>query len=147
MGCRFLQLADRVGDGDCRYLLGAMEQLVVGEAKSRLLAKVPLLWQALYESDVVEEETFLEWAKKGSKKFVSRDENKEVQAKAAPFIKWLAEAETESDEDDDDDEDAVEFESQQSPVKANGAPPKISARKAAATNGNDDADDIDIDDI
>lgn len=66
--------------------------------------------QALYEADVVEEETFIEWSKKGSKKFVSKEENKEIQTAAAPFIKWLEEAEEESDDEDGDEADvAVPF--------------------------------------
>lgn len=132
-----------------RYLLGAMEQLVVGEARAKLLAKVPIIFQSLYEADVVEEEAFLDWARKGSKKFVSRDENKEVQAKAEPFIKWLQEAEEESDEDEDDDDD-VEFEKETPPpppaktavLKTNGATPAAAAKVAE-----DDDDDLDIDDI
>ena len=54
----------------------------------------------------------MEWAKKGSKKYVSKETSVEIHTKAAPFIKWLQEAEEEEsseDEDDDDDELEVSF--------------------------------------
>ena len=38
-----------------------------------------------------------------SKKYVSKEVAKDIHEKAAPFIKWLAEAEEESSESEDDD--------------------------------------------
>jgi len=43
-----------------------------------------------------------------SSKYVSREENKEVRAKAAPFLKWLKEAEEESDGGGDEEDDGIE---------------------------------------
>ena len=43
-----------------------------------------------------------EWAKKVSKKNVSKETSAKIHEKAQPFIKWLKEAEEESESDDDE---------------------------------------------
>ena len=48
-------------------------------------------------------QVFLDWAKKPSKKYVSKEVSTQILAKAAPFIQWLGEAEEESSEEEDDD--------------------------------------------
>lgn len=57
--------------------------------------------QQLYDQDIVEEETILEWASKESKKYVSKEMSRKIRERVAPFIKWLKEAEQDSEEDDD----------------------------------------------
>ncbi len=48
-----------------RYLLGGLEQLIVDPRfKEELLPKVPMVLKCLYDEDIVEEETILEWGKK-----------------------------------------------------------------------------------
>ena len=46
-----------------KYLLGVFEMLV-GEVHPELMAKVPHILKAFYDSDIVEEESLLEWADK-----------------------------------------------------------------------------------
>ena len=46
-----------------KYLLGVFEMLV-GEVHPELMAKVPHILKAFYDSDIVEEEALLEWADK-----------------------------------------------------------------------------------
>ena len=60
--------------------------------------------QRLYDLDVLDEEVLLEWAKKPSKKYVSRELSEELHSRAAPFITWLKEAEEESDSESEEDD-------------------------------------------
>ncbi|XP_046558047.1 eukaryotic translation initiation factor 5-like [Haliotis rubra] len=86
-----------------KYLLGGLEQLVGNVHKETLLPKMPHILKALYDSDILEEEVLLDWAKKVSKKYVSKQVAAEIHEKAAPFITWLQEAEEETEDDDDDE--------------------------------------------
>jgi translation initiation factor 5 len=134
-----------------RYFLGGIEQLVTAkENKETLLPKVPHILQKLYEADILEEETILEWGKKASKKYVSRKESEAIIAKAEPFLKWLAEAESESDSEDEDE--AVAFENEKQPAAPPAKPVSNGVARpapAAVQNGaaDEDDDDFDIDDI
>ncbi|KAL4237466.1 Eukaryotic translation initiation factor 5A-1 [Mactra antiquata] len=87
-----------------KYMLGGIEQLI-NVHKDVLLPKVPHIFKDLYEADIIEEEVFLDWGKKVSKKYVSKAVSQEIHDKADMFIKWLAEAE---EEESSEDEDAVE---------------------------------------
>lgn len=92
-----------------KYLLGGFEQLVK-LYHDVLIAKVPHILKAFYDLDILEEEVVIDWAKKVSKKYVSKELAQEIRDKAAPFIKWLQEAEEEdSEEEDDEEEDKVEI--------------------------------------
>jgi translation initiation factor 5 len=92
-----------------KYLLGGFEQLVK-LYRDVLISKVPHILKAFYDLDILEEEVVIEWAKKVSKKYVSKELAQEIRDKAAPFIKWLQEAEEEdSEEEDDEQEDKVEI--------------------------------------
>ena len=53
---------------------------------------------------MLDEEVLLEWAKKPSKKYVSRELSEEMHTRAAPFITWLREAEEETSSDSDEDD-------------------------------------------
>jgi len=143
-----------------KYLLGGVEQLIADkDNKAMLLTKTPIILKSLYDEDIVDEETLLEWGKKGpSKKHVSRDDSKAILAAAAPLLKWLQEAEEETDDEDEDDV-AVDFADGDSrAVMTNGAG-KTAASLAngvkpsnghAVENGgssSDDKDDLNIDDI
>lgn len=77
-------------------LLGGIERLVIVSYPA-LLPSVSLILKALYDCDLVEEEVFLAWYEKASKKYVDKKDAKKVREKAAPFITWLRDAE----EDDD----------------------------------------------
>merc|ERR1712004_489416 len=85
-----------------KYLIGGIEK-TIESFEAALLPKVSHIFKELYDEDVLEEEVLLEWAKKVSKKNVSKELAQKIHAKAAPFIKWLQEAEEETSETDVDD--------------------------------------------
>ncbi|KAK8783657.1 eukaryotic translation initiation factor 5 [Amblyomma americanum] len=141
-----------------RYLLGGIEQ-VVREHSAALLPRVPHILKLLYDHDIVEEEVLLDWSKRVSKKYVSREVAQEIHERARPFIKWLQEAEeeessSEGDGDDSQDENVEvvysdrhistsiqEVKEQPKAAAAGKAAPAVAAAKGA------DEDDIDIDAI
>ncbi|KAJ3044505.1 hypothetical protein HDV00_001932 [Rhizophlyctis rosea] len=84
-------------------LLGGIERLV-GISHKELMPKVAMILKALYDEDLVEEETLLVWGEKASKKYVDRKVSKEIREKATPFLNWLKEAEEDDDDDEEDDE-------------------------------------------
>lgn len=132
-----------------RYLMGGMEQLIVKDAehKEELLPRAPLIYKALYDEDIVEEENLLEWGKKASKKYVSREESKEILEKAAPLLNWLREAEEESS---DDEEDGVEFQEEgrkRGAVKPTPVQNGVAAGDKSKEDSGDDDGGLDIDDI
>jgi len=134
-----------------KYLLGGVEKSIEAK-KAALLPKVAAVFKAFYDEDIVDEEVFTDWAKKVSKKYVSKDLSEQIHKKAEPFITWLQEAEEETSDEDSDVE--LEFDERAkvsslkevkdvSPVKANG-----NGKAAAVEEEEDDGeDDVDIDDI
>lgn len=142
-----------------RYLLGGFEQ-VVREHSAVLLPRVPHVLKALYDRDILEEEAILDWAKKCSKKYVSKEMAQEIHEKAKPFIKWLQEAEEEesSEEEDAGSEDEnvevvysdrhISTSIQEVKEEAKPVPTtKAGAPAAPAKAGRDEDDDLDIDAI
>lgn len=123
-----------------RYLIGGLEQ-VVALHKDQLMPRVPALLKLLYDLDVLQEASILEWADKVSKKYVSKEVSQEIHDKAAPFIKWLKEADEESSESEEESDDEVEIEyndrAQVTPLK-----PAVAASKASkpAEEGEEDVD-------
>ncbi|KAF9126341.1 hypothetical protein BGW39_006707 [Mortierella sp. 14UC] len=87
---------------DQKALLGGMERVLV--ASKTLMLKAPHVLKAFYDNDILDEEIILKWGEKPSKKYVSRDEAKDVRARVEPFLRWLAEAESDSEEEDSDEE-------------------------------------------
>ncbi|KAF9162796.1 hypothetical protein DFQ26_003226 [Actinomortierella ambigua] len=79
--------------------LGGMERHLI--TSKTLMMKAPLVLQAFYDTELIEEEIILRWAEKPSKRFVTRDEAKLIRERCAPFIKWLEEAEEEDSEEED----------------------------------------------
>lgn len=59
----------------------------------------------MYDHDVVEEEVLLDWGKKTSKKYVSKEVAAEIHAKAQPFLRWLQEAEEEETTEEEEEDD------------------------------------------
>ncbi|ORX98981.1 translation initiation factor [Basidiobolus meristosporus CBS 931.73] len=84
---------------DQKALLGGLERLI-GITNQNLLPKTPVILKALYDEDLVDEEIFIKWGSKASKKYVDKETSKNIRKKAEPFITWLAEAE----EEDSDEE-------------------------------------------
>jgi len=132
-----------------KYLIGGVEKTIkVHEAT--LMNKVPHIFKIFYEEDILEEEVLFEWAKKISKKYVSKEIAQKIHDKAAPFIKWLKEAEEESDSEDSDGGVEVNFDNRAhiSKIKETSAEPvEVSAPKVDEKEDEDDGDDVDIDNI
>ncbi|KAH3853733.1 eukaryotic translation initiation factor 5-like [Dreissena polymorpha] len=137
-----------------KYLLGGVEQLVGNVYHDTLIPRVPHIFKELYDTDIVEEEVILEWAKKVSKKYVSKAISQEIHDKAAPFIKWLQEAEEEESSDDDEVEVAfsptgkpgAQTVEKKSPSPSNNNKPVV-ASAPANDKEEDDEEEIDIDAI
>ncbi|PVU98650.1 hypothetical protein BB559_001387 [Furculomyces boomerangus] len=87
-----------------KAILGSFEKLV-SEIFPSLLPKTGHIFKALYENDIIEEDAFLAWNEKPSKKYTTRENSKKVHEAAARFIQWIREAE-EEDSDEDSDEDS-----------------------------------------
>jgi len=111
------------------------------------MPKVAHIFKLFYDIDILEEEVILDWDKKVSKKYVTKEVSQEIHNKASPFITWLKEAEEEEEDDDSDEDDDVEIEYKEgvSEIKTQKITP--AGKPSAATNGQDEEDDLDIDDI
>lgn len=127
-----------------RYLLGGFEQLVGKVHPDVLLPKVSKILSEFYQHDILSEEVILDWAKKPSKKYVSKEVAKDIHSQAEKFIEWLKNAEEESSEEDDEDDDNVEV------VYTNNTAdkPTVTTAKAAAApaQGQDEEPDEDDED-
>lgn len=136
-----------------KYLLGGIEKTVESQ-EAVLLNKVPHIFKIFFEEDVLEEEVILEWAKKVSKKYVSKEIAQKIHDKAAPFVKWLKEAEEESDESSEG-EIEVDFDTRAhvSRIKETSAEPAKKdptpelQEKSEEKSEEEDEDDVDIDNI
>jgi translation initiation factor 5 len=82
--------------------LGGIERLVGTEHKDALLKKVPTILMKLYDLDIIEDEVFLKWGEKPSKRYVDRDISKEIKKAAVPFLDWVQNAEEEDSDEDSD---------------------------------------------
>ncbi|KAI9273631.1 domain found in IF2B/IF5-domain-containing protein [Sporodiniella umbellata] len=79
--------------------LGGIERLVGLSHKDGLLKKTPTILMKLYDLDIIEDDVFLKWGEKPSKRYVERDVSKEVKKAAKPFLEWVENAEEDSDSD------------------------------------------------
>jgi len=135
-----------------KYLLGGLEKTIETK-EAALLNKVPHIFKIMFEEDVLEEEVILEWSKKISKKYVSKETAQKIHDKAAPFIKWLKEAEEESESSDGEVEVDFDTRAHVSRIKETSAEPakKDSTpelqEKSEEKSEEDDEDDVDIDNI
>ncbi|CAL1536946.1 unnamed protein product [Lymnaea stagnalis] len=142
-----------------KALLGGLEILLAKEYPE-LVPKTSHILKVLYDLDILEEAVILEWGKKPTKKYVSKEESTQILKEAQAFVKWLEEAEEETDEDDENDENEEDVEIIYSntqkvgeitvePVKSTTAnsTPAINGGKKPVAADDDDEDDIDIDDI
>jgi translation initiation factor 5 len=87
-------------------LLFSLEGVIAkqdADLRASLSKAIPLVLQALYEQDVVEEDAVLAWAAAPSSPNAA-SEDSDFRVKAAPFIEWLKNAE-EDDEDEEEEED------------------------------------------
>ena len=119
-----------------KYLMGGIEKTIETH-KDVLLPKVAHILKSFYDEDIIDEEVILEWGKKVSKKYVSKELSERIHQKAEQFINWLRE--------DSDGAINLEFDERA----------KISTIKEVEENKNSketspaskDNDEIDIDDI
>lgn len=137
-----------------RYLMGGIEQIVALH-RDALMAKVPGVLKLLYDLDILSEQAVIDWADKVSKKYVSREVSQEIHKQAEPFVKWLQEADTEESESDADggneeSDDGLEIEyddrAKVTLLKEAVKTPVV-ASAAKKEDADDEADDLDIDDI
>uniref|UniRef100_A0A915I2B6 Eukaryotic translation initiation factor 5 n=1 Tax=Romanomermis culicivorax TaxID=13658 RepID=A0A915I2B6_ROMCU len=126
-----------------RHLLGALEQILTSSSGRPLVAKIPRILELFYDNDILEEKQILRWGDKTSSKYVTRELNKEVRAKAQPFLKWLKEAEEESGNENDEEDDGVEIIYDNKPIQ-NG---KSTVASTPASVAQANYDDLDIDNI
>lgn len=110
----------------------------------KLLDKVAGILKLFYDTDILEEKTILEWSEKVSKKYVSKEMSEKIHKKAEPFIQWLREADEESSEDEDDSDLEIEY-NDRARVEPLRVEKPVPAKKTMAAD--DEADDVDIDDI
>lgn len=130
-----------------KYLIGGIEQ-VIALHKDPLLPKVPGILKLFYDTDILEEKVLLDWAEKGSRKYVSKELSQEIHSRAEPFIKWLREAEEEESESESEDDDDLEIEyddrAKASPLKEQPKQVPVCCKKPAEE---DEGEDLDIDAI
>lgn len=131
-----------------KALLGGIE-CIISLHQPILLPKVAHILKALYDMDLVEEEIILEWGSKPSRKYVSKELNADILAKASPFLKWLKEAEEESDESDEDSDVEIEYDDRARPDTLREQKNTTVAQKkpVAANEVEEEGDDLNIDDI
>ncbi|BFZ11699.1 hypothetical protein BsWGS_14738 [Bradybaena similaris] len=143
-----------------KALLGGLEILLAKEYPE-LMSKTSHILKALYDLDILEEAVILEWAKKPSKKYVTKEQCAQIQKEAHAFVNWLEQAEEESDDDEEEEEGGVEivYSNTQKANEITVEPLKTPTPSTLAVNGDkktpsavaaynkDDDDEIDIDDI
>ena len=135
-----------------KYLIGGIEKTIESR-KDTLLAKVPLIFKAFYDHDILDEEVIIEWSKKVSKKYVPKELAEKIHKNAAPFITWLQEAEEESDDESDVElefndrarDDGLKEVVEEKNGKS--ASPEKKASSEEPEKEDEDGDDLDIDDI
>ncbi|XP_014663271.1 PREDICTED: eukaryotic translation initiation factor 5-like isoform X2 [Priapulus caudatus] len=126
-----------------KYLLGGFE-LLVHKYSDELLPKVAHLLKLLYDTDIVEEDVILEWGKKVSKKYVSKEFSQQIHDKASVFLKWLQEAEEEeSSSEEEEEEVGIVYDSKaRDKLSVEVTAPAVPVKQDGADDG-----DLDIDDI
>ncbi|CAH2090606.1 unnamed protein product [Euphydryas editha] len=129
----------RLARADPRAPRAALHALTALAATSpALLPRVPAVLKLLYDLDIVEEKTVLEWASKPSRKFAPKEVVADVLRRAQPFLDWLQQA----DEEDDSSEEDIEIEYDD---RAKATPIKAVATPAPPKPQHDDDGDIDVD--
>lgn len=91
-----------VDSASCKSLICAIEDLL-GNVEKKLTPYMAHVLKAMYENDVLDEETLIRWFDSPAESdwLVSKQVAAQMRTKAKPFIEWLKSA----DEDEDDEED------------------------------------------
>ncbi|KAI9032528.1 translation initiation factor [Phycomyces nitens] len=82
-----------------KAVLGGIERLVGNEYKDTLLKKMPKILMELYNADIIEDDVFIKWGEKPSKRYVDKEVSKEIKIAAKPFLEWLENASEEEESD------------------------------------------------
>lgn len=82
--------------------LGGIERLVGVDYEDALLKKIPTILMKIYDLDIIEDEVFIKWGEKPSKRYVDRDISKKIKKAAAPFLEWVENASEEESEEESD---------------------------------------------
>lgn len=94
----------RLARADAKAPRAALHALTaLAHTSPALLQRVPAVLKLLYDLDVVEEKTILEWAAKPSKKYAPRETVADVVRRAQPFIDWLQQADEEDSSSQEED--------------------------------------------
>ncbi|CAO1603423.1 MAG: hypothetical protein LQ349_009346 [Xanthoria aureola] len=83
-----------------KAFLGGTEAFV-GKERPKLIAAVPKILLAYYQSDLVSENVLKTW-NKASKKYVDIGTSKKVRQAAKPFLEWLENAESDEEESEEE---------------------------------------------
>ncbi|CAG9583430.1 unnamed protein product [Danaus chrysippus] len=129
----------RLARADAKAPRAALHALTaLAHTSPALLQRVPAVLKLLYDLDIVEEKTILEWAAKPSKKYAPRETVADVVRRAQPFIDWLQQADEEdSSSQEEDIEIQYDDRAKATPIKAVVAP--------SAPRQKPEEDDIDVD--
>ncbi|XP_050344144.1 eukaryotic translation initiation factor 5 [Nymphalis io] len=133
----------RLARADPRAPRAALHALTALAATcAALLPRVPAVLKLLYDLDIVDEKTILEWAAKPSRKFAPKEVVADVLKRAQPFIDWLQQADEEDSSDDASEEDIeIEYDDRAkvTPIKA------VTTPVAPPKPQQEDDGDIDVD--
>lgn len=126
-----------------KYTINAFEVYI--EKYAEMTPKAVKLLKMLYDRDILDEKAIIDWGKsKPSKKFISKELSATLKSNCAALVNWLETAEEESSDeetDSSDDEDVMEF-TEDKPAGI----VKVE-EPTTETNGHEEVDDEDIDDI
>ncbi|CAL4890025.1 unnamed protein product [Urochloa decumbens] len=89
-------LAAAVPDEEAQTLLVKAIETFGGKCNPEALKEVPVVLKALYDGDVLEEETIVDWYNAA----VAAGKNSQVVKNAKPFVEWLQSAESEEEDDE-----------------------------------------------
>jgi translation initiation factor 5 len=87
-------LAAAVPDEESQSLLVQAIEEFGGKCSAEALKEVPVVLKALYDGDILEEESIVQWYNAA----VAAGRNTQVVKNAKPFVEWLQSAESEEDE-------------------------------------------------
>lgn len=90
-------------DYEAKQLWGGLEKFI-GFSHPELMSRTPLILQALYEGDVLDEDTIVSWADSGAEAswLVNKSIAEEIRRAATPFVEWLRSAEEDEEEEEDE---------------------------------------------
>ncbi|KAM3176387.1 hypothetical protein ACTXT7_006597 [Hymenolepis weldensis] len=121
------------------YILGVVASLVEKHEKV-LLPKAVHIVHALYDNDIVEEETIFNWFEKNlAKRYVSKAMVPKFNKACEPFLTWLKTAEEESDEEEE--------ENVKSDASVDHSKPVVAPQNGQKAQEGSDDEDLDIDAI